>query len=74
MTTDMAQETSIQDCFVTHFKSVLRYKVHQPWDLHSSDSLFCGHMSCTGAHSIMTSMYKSVYYHGQCVKEQTASW
>jgi len=26
----MAQETSIQDCFVTFLKYVLQYEVHQP--------------------------------------------
>jgi hypothetical protein len=74
MTTDMVQEMSIQDCCVTHLKSVPQYKVHQPWDLHSSEHLFYSPMSCIGAHSIMTSMYKSVQYHGQCVQEHTASW
>jgi len=28
---------------------------------------------CTGAHCIMTSIYKRVQYHGQCVQEHTAS-
>jgi len=64
MTKDKAQEMSIQDCVVTHLKYVLQ---------NNSDSLFYGPMSCTRAHSIMCSTYKSVQYHGQCVQEHTAS-
>jgi hypothetical protein len=60
---------SIQVCFLTHLQSVQQYEVYQPLRLHSSESLFYGPVSCTRAHIITASMYKSRQYRGQQVQQ-----